>query len=217
MDEMSALISGLFDRLLARKREAPPPEAPEVPEDARTEERAAATERALLEWLDESGERCAQIAWVADRSMDGVGVRSPHPLPPGAPVLITIGEDAPLKAMVRHCISDEDDWRIGLKVIRHEKRRFDRTPIEGEALVVWQSPAHGRRESPGQTLDVGEGGLGLRARAASRCSRWSASFTTAGSASARSLMGTPKGSAMCLACNSPGRRGPTIRLIVGTD
>jgi hypothetical protein len=161
MDEMSALISGLFDRLLARKREAPPPEAPEVPEDARTDERAAATERALLEWLDESGERCAQIAWVADRSMDGVGVRSPHPLPPGAPVLLTIGEDAPLKAMVRHCISDEDDWRIGLKVIRHEKRRFDRTPIEGEALVVWQSPAHGRRESPVQILDVGEGGLGL--------------------------------------------------------
>lgn len=157
------LFSGLFDRLLARNREEHPPTLGLVAEEPehRAGDRTSSAERALVEWIDEEGERHAEIAWVCDRSKEGMGLRSPYRLDAGSPVLITLGEEAPAKAMVRHCQADHGDWRIGLKLIRHEQRRFDRTPIQGEATVIWQSPSHGRQEVRVRILDVGEGGLGL--------------------------------------------------------
>lgn len=168
---MSPLLKGLFDRLIARRpKDFEPTEAlgaeQQQGENQRRQERSPCAERALLEWIDGADERHAEIAWVADRSADGLGLSSPYRLEPGWPVLVTLSEEAPVKAMVRHCEADHGDWRAGLKIVHKERRRYDRALSSGQATVVWQSGTHSRREVRARILDVSEGGVGLSGEAA---------------------------------------------------
>ena len=168
---MSPLLTGLFDRLLARR---PPDFHPELAlaeetddsAEKRHQERTPCAERALVEWLDEADERHAEIAWICDRSRDGLGMKSPFRLEPGWAVLVTFSEEAPVKAMVRHRAADQSGWQIGLKVIRHERRRHDRALARGHATVAWAGDTQTRREVRARILDVSEGGVGLSGEAA---------------------------------------------------
>jgi hypothetical protein len=46
-----------------------------------------------------------------------------------------------------------------LQVIRSERRRFDRRPLDCQVSVVWQGPDGTRRQAFGRVRDTGEGGL----------------------------------------------------------
>jgi len=169
--EMSPLLTGLFDRLMARRPHDFRPESilfgegRREDDEQRRQERTACSERALVEWLDESDERRAEIAWICDRSADGLGVQSPFRLEPGWPVLVTFSNEAPVKAMVRHCKAEREDFRSGLKIIRHERRRHDRSLARGHATVTWESGGVGERRTRARILDVSEGGVGLSGEA----------------------------------------------------
>lgn len=168
---MSPLFAGLFERLVARRPRGFEPEVVlatggSEPDNGRRAERIPCNERALLEWIDEDDDRHAEIVWVFDRSDGGLGVSSPHRLEAGWPVLVTLSEEAPVKAMVRHCEESGPDWIAGLKIVHKERRRHDRSVSRGVAKVVWDSGSHSRREVRVRILDISEGGLGLSGEAA---------------------------------------------------
>ena len=162
---MSPLLTGLFDRLITRRPKDFAPEDTLAGEESRDnnnrrQERRPCSDRALVEWIDEEDVRHAEIAWVSDRSADGLGISSPYRLEPGWAVLVTLSEEAPVKAMVRHCEADHGDWRTGLKIVHRERRRHDRALSRGQATVVFQQGLQSRQVRA-RILDVSEGGIGL--------------------------------------------------------
>ena len=137
---MSALLDGVFRRLLARPAPIPIASGANEPKHSRGDPRRPAQGSAPPE-------------------TGGLGVRSPVSLDPGWPVLLTLPEGAPLKAVVRHRRRDPGGWILGLQLIRRERRRFDRRPMDREIELAWQGPDGHRRRASGRVRDVGEGGL----------------------------------------------------------
>ena len=157
---MSALLDGVFRRLLTRS--APPAPAPNTapePTENRGSPRQPAEGSALLEWIDHQDAERAQAVHLVDRSESGVGVRSPLSLDPGWPVLLTLPEGGSLKAVVRHRRRDPGGWILGLQLIRRERRRFDRRPMDRKVELAWQGEDGHRHTATGRVRDVGEGGL----------------------------------------------------------
>lgn len=113
----------------------------------------------MLEWIDQDDCERAQAVHLIDQSTRGLAVRSPVSLDPGWPVLLTLREGAPLKAVVRHRRRESGGWILGLQLIRRERRRFDRRPTDREINLAWQGPDGHRRSAVGRVRDVGEGGL----------------------------------------------------------
>jgi hypothetical protein len=160
---MPAKLAGLFRRLLARsaaKQASPfPREEPATATDRRGDRRRPGEGSALLEWIDEEDRERAQIVDLIDWSPAGLGVRTAVSVQPGWPVLVTLPHGEPIKAVVRHRHAEGAGCRLGLRLIRRERRRFDRRPLERNVELIWQG-TDGRRESVvGRVRDVSEGGL----------------------------------------------------------
>jgi len=156
---MSALLEGVFRRLLSRPAPPAAPPAEEAPAEQRGEARRPAEGSALLEWIDQDDCERAQAVHLVDQSASGLGVRSPVGLDQGWPVLLTLPQGAPLKAVVRHRRRDQNGWILGLQLIRRERRRFDRRPMDRAIELAWQGPDGKRCTAAGRLRDVGEGGL----------------------------------------------------------
>jgi hypothetical protein len=156
---MQALLEGVFRRLLSRPAPLAAPPVADEPEELRGDARRPAEGSALLEWIDQEDCERAQAVHLIDQSTGGLGVRSPVCLDPGWPVLLTLPQGAPLKAVVRHRRRDHTGWVLGLQLIRRERRRFDRRPMDREVELAWQGPDGQRRTASGRLRDVGEGGL----------------------------------------------------------
>ena len=154
---MSVLLQGVFQRLLARH--SPPPAKSSEAKDNREDRRRPTEGSALLEWIDDADAERAQAVHLLDRSNGGLAVRSTLPLDSGWPVLVTLPQGGPLKAVVRHRRRDAGGWILGLQLIRMERRRFDRRPINREVQLAWQGPDGLPRKAVGRVQDVGEGGL----------------------------------------------------------
>ena len=158
---MSALIEGVFRRLLARTAPAPLPQDDEdaEPENRRRDARTSAAGSAVLEWIDQQDRERTQTVHLVDCSANGLAVRAATPLDAGWPVLLTQAHSAPLKAVVRHLRRDANGWLLGLRAIRSERRRFDRRPLGSEVILAWQGPDGRREEAVGSVQEGGEGGL----------------------------------------------------------
>ncbi len=157
---MSALIEGVFRRLLARPAANPVPAYEEQDkEEARSDPRDPARGSALLEWIDQEDCDRAQPVHLLNQSRGGFAVRSAAPLDAGWPVLLTLPEGPPLKAVVRHRRRDPEGWVLGLQLIQRERRRFDRRPLDRKIELVWQGQDGRRCVARGRIRDVGEGGL----------------------------------------------------------
>jgi len=164
---MSALLQGFFDRLLRRSgptgRILPEIAPDEPPAERRRDVRTPVTQDALVEWLDEANAARAESAVILERSADGLEIRLSEPLPTGWPVLITPADELPVKAVVRHCRGLGDGARVGVRLIRNERRRFDRRPCDWEARLHWPLDETGKTlEQPARILDSGEGGIRVR-------------------------------------------------------
>src|SRR5690606_23528700 len=96
---------------------------------------------------------------IVDRSPDGMGIRLRTPLQPGWPVLITPGEEGPVKAVVKYCRCDTDGWFIGVLLVHRDRRRFDRRPVDVAARLVWSRDSSAERDCEVRIRDVAEGGV----------------------------------------------------------
>ncbi|MCB1020050.1 MAG: PilZ domain-containing protein [Acidobacteria bacterium] len=162
---MSALIEGVFRRLLSRPARDPALLAPQDPAEMRADPRRPVTGSALLEWIDETDTERAQAVHLVNRSEGGLAVRSATVLDAGWPVLVTLPNGAPVKAVVRHRRRDSSGWLLGLQLIRRERRRFDRRPLDRLVEVAWDGADGRRQTADGRVRDVGEGGLQFVSRA----------------------------------------------------
>lgn len=135
-------------------------DAPAAPRERRDGPRRPSHQTALIEWNDATRGEQAMAGRLENRSRRGFGVRTPRQIPAGKTILVTPEEEAPIKAVVRHCSTDEKGWYLGVELVPHEKRRSDREPIHCTARVTCT------RNGRGDDLDViikdaSEGGLQL--------------------------------------------------------
>ena len=140
---MTALLEAAFARLLKGKREANAHRG-----ERRREPREPADGGALLEWIDEADVPQAELVKLADRSPNGFGFHSKRELLPGTPVLLTENGPGAVKAVVRRSAGNpEGGFDHGVRVIREERRRHDRVPLDEPATLA----AIGVR---GESIDV---------------------------------------------------------------
>jgi len=113
------------------------PPAPPGVEERRTQSRLAAHGVVTLQWVDQEDRIHSVTAKVRDESVDGLGVFNDAPLEPGCTVWVTDENDDQQKAVVQYSRPRFGRWKIGLYIVRGERRRVDRYPVTGEARLTW--------------------------------------------------------------------------------
>jgi hypothetical protein len=115
---------------------------------------------ALVEWQDiEKGDQ-ALAGRLENRSRRGFGIRAPRQIAAGKTILVTPEDEAPIKAVVRHCSSIENGWYLGVELVPREKRRSDREPMHCVARITCTRA--GRTDDLDIIIkDASEGGLQL--------------------------------------------------------
>ena len=114
------------------------PVAPARPEH-RQEPRAATDIEATLRWMpDGEGEertvRCRELIRIRDQSENGVGALIDSELPVGLSVRV-VAPSLDEAGVVRHCQAVEQGYFVGVVLVKHEKRRFERLPNREPALL----------------------------------------------------------------------------------
>lgn len=71
-------------------------------------------------WLDEDGVPANASGLLEDRSLSGVGLCLPEPIPLGTKVKIR-GRNRELAGTVRHCKSRGVNYRVGIRLDRPDK------------------------------------------------------------------------------------------------
>lgn len=133
---------------------------PEVPPKRRNGPRRPSHQTALVEWNDIARGEQAIAGRLDNRSRRGFGIRTPRQIAAGKTILVTPENEAPIKAIVRHCSTNETGWYLGVELVPHDKRRSDREPIHCAAKVT--CTRDGRRDDLDVIIkDASEGGLQL--------------------------------------------------------
>jgi hypothetical protein len=144
-------IGNLFDRLLKRDNQesAPAPEASaQTPSDARRQERTDIPGTARIEWLDDDGVCHKQPVALRDSSTKGVSFSAPEEFPVDQTLWIETEPDKIKKAIVRHCLERAGSYVTGAYLVDQERRRLDRFPASGRAVLHWGDPQMGSSETP---------------------------------------------------------------------
>jgi len=160
---MARLLYDFFEQLLGRSRhqaEAAPEPVADEPPDRRRQPRESVSETALLEWLDDRNRDRAEPAHVLDRSPNGMELELAEPLLPGWPLLVTPAHELPIKAIVRHARQTPEGPRVGVMLIHHERRRYDRFPCDWTASMDWQVETAGEEHRQEMRIrDAAQGGV----------------------------------------------------------
>ena len=140
--------------------------APSAPE-RRDAPRVPADEDATLSWTVDSGtdertQPCRQIIRIRDQSENGVGVLTENELPVGQSVRVVTARLDEF-GVVRHCDAVEDGYFIGVVLVKHEKRRFERRPCREPATLRLSRPFEGRDQWAVMILDSTPYGVQVRA------------------------------------------------------
>ena len=153
---MTALLGAAFGRLLGRRDRAVRAAAEAEETEKRASERSAVTGTALLEWIDDSERQQAELVHLRDRSVNGAGFRSSRGIAVGTAVLLTPSDGGAVKGLIRHSRrSAEGGFDHGIEVVRDERRRHDRAPMNQAAVL--------------SVVGAGEAKLRVRIRDASEC------------------------------------------------
>jgi hypothetical protein len=87
--------------------------------------------------------------------------------PVGALVWLVKSHSEAIKAVVRHCERAHDGlWRVGVRVVRQERRRTDREPVSGKAELKWLGSLGVQISLPVDVVDISESGAGVSAGSA---------------------------------------------------
>jgi hypothetical protein len=105
--------------------------------DRRESDRWTALGDVILRWLDADGVIQSVEGQMVDRSSDGFGIISPHQFSVGDELFLVLPKGAEKKAIVRHHADATAGWHLGLRVVHHERRRYERLSVEGTAQLHW--------------------------------------------------------------------------------
>jgi len=128
-------------------------------DERRSAERTRAASAANIEWAHEDGGTSREPAWIRDTSLHGLGLRSTCQLPVGRAVWITRPSDPALKATVRHCRPENEAYLIGVRLVGPERRRLDREPAAGPAVLSWAGQDGHSVQASAEVCNIAEGGL----------------------------------------------------------
>jgi hypothetical protein len=153
-------LRGLF------RRPIPTEALPPKPVERRGEIRLHAEGSVDVLWFHDGQTAQTAAATVVNHSTSGVGLVLAPELPIGTLVWLIRSHSETVKAVVRHCERTEDNlWRVGVRLVREERRRTDRDAVSGEAELKWLGLDGHTLSLPVTVLDLSESGAGLSAAA----------------------------------------------------
>lgn len=143
---MANSISNLFGKLLKRDGESlgaqQPQQQPDI-DDSRKEQRTADESAVRLEWFDENGVCRSEPATIEDTSGHGLAFTANEEFPVDHTVWIENAAGEITKTVVRHTTPSGRGFRSGAYRVVAERRRTDRFPAAGTAMVHWGDPQIG--------------------------------------------------------------------------
>ena len=164
--DWQAFKSGLIGRAPAPPPRALPPEEP-ASHEFRVEPRISRRAALLLSWTTPDGIGCSANVVATNFSSSGFGGTARDALPPGLSVEVSHLGPEPMQGVVRHCsLTAEGTWRIGVRLIQQEDRRWERLGTFSEANLSWASDAATMQSARVRVENVSQGGVRLRCDAA---------------------------------------------------
>ena len=157
-------IDSLFRKLRRKKAfelVSPLLKGHETTRENRKQPRLPAEEPATVEWYDTNGVCKSEKVTICDSSPDGLGMQVHQDFPKGQTVWVETEPDKIVKAVVRHSSTQGSGFFAGAIRIQHERRRVDRNPVGGEAVLHWGASNGERRSAPVVVRDASEFGLQL--------------------------------------------------------
>lgn len=120
----------------------PPPAAAEERPERRKSKRAASSVQVTLQWNDSRDEARTTPGMLENASPQGFAIRTKTRLREGQTVWVTRPESPAFKSVVRHVRNETDSYVLGLARIVVDRRREDRRPVAGPAVLKLSGP-HG--------------------------------------------------------------------------
>jgi len=130
--------------------------------ERRKSDRWTALGDATLRWIDAEGVTQSVQVEMVDRSPDGLKIISSREFTVGEELFLSLPKGAENKAVVRHQVESEGGWQVGLRVIHHERRRFERFVVEGTAQLHWADNKQNHRTLPVEVKNIALEGMQLR-------------------------------------------------------
>ena len=98
--------------------------------ERRCEPRLPCNEMTNLVRIEPDGSSHWETVMLLDRSDEGVACESPHSFELGQMCMVEL-EGALRRAAVRSCVENRNGYRVGLRLVRRERRRSERVPMTG--------------------------------------------------------------------------------------
>ena len=113
----------------------------EPPPERRAEQRIRVNTPGLLHRSGEDASTPYERVLLCNMSEQGLGVRLPEPRAMHQTEWLDIGGLTHVKGVVRHCRPEQEGYLAGLRIVREERRRNDRSPVCGDSRLTWSTRA----------------------------------------------------------------------------
>ncbi len=152
------MIGGWFDRA-AGKAKRPASSNASGSERREAPREAAKGAGVQLEWRGADGHWRIEPVESCDASTSGLGVLSESGFQPGQTIYVLRDGVRAMQANVCHVKPVGDSYHIGVRLIPNERRRIERTPASGEAVVRWTRQDGESIRLAARICNVSDGGL----------------------------------------------------------
>jgi hypothetical protein len=155
-------LGNLFSRLLKRDSElgqTPQARAEQSGAELRKDPRRPAEVPARVEWYDENGVCRSEWVTIRDTSDRGVSFTGSEEFPVDQTVWIESEHNQITKTVVRHTAPKGRDYVTGVYRVNQERRRTDRLPVAGDAVLHWGDPQVGPSDARVTVRNATEFGL----------------------------------------------------------
>jgi hypothetical protein len=157
-------LGNLFSRLLKRESEpageqAAHPNPQQESDESRKDPRTPTDVPARIEWFDENGVCRSEQVTIRDVSAHGLAFTVREEFPVDQTVWIESDSAQIAKTVVRHTAPKGRDFLTGAYRVDQERRRTDRFPVAGEAVLHWGDSQVGPCDTPVTVRNATEFGL----------------------------------------------------------
>lgn len=164
---MANSLGNLFGKLLKRDSEPGPgqtrdaggTDAQQDGAELRKDPRIRTDAQAKIEWFDENGVCRSERVTIRDTSSHGVAFTVSEEFPVDQTVWIESDANQITKTVVRHTAPKGRDFLTGAYRVDKERRRTDRFPVAGEAVLHWGDSQVGPCDTPVIVRNATEFGL----------------------------------------------------------
>jgi hypothetical protein len=112
-------------------------------------------------WLDGKGVRSSKSVTIRDVSSEGISFSCHEKFLVHQTVWIETGKEM-TKAVVRHCQPRGRLYLIGAQMVGAERRREERSPVSGEAMLSWEHPDGGFCHAAVRVHNASDSGVQLQ-------------------------------------------------------